>query len=1033
MAVTNLGRVCLVPQGEYNAATEYVFLDWVYKDGISYVSLVTQTGVTPTNDGVNWQQVYGPTPGHIQPIYTNFVAPKKNLWDRESCVSGYTLTNGEYAANASYCASRDFVAIGTATQLIADHTLLYVFYDSDMDYISASSKLADVVMDIPETAVYVKFAGLISSWSTALTSQVEFGGTATAFESFALVLPGQVSLMEALRTSIENSTRVVYPFSKNLYNYNSLVDGMRIGADGEYEAESRYAASYQFIYISGLTQITGNVTTGAAFYDENFAFISRTSKVKSDPYTVPATTVYVRFFILREYAYSQSTQLESGAVSTDIVAFSSSSQEDSAVVPENVVVDAVVPENAENIVLSGSSITWGAGLLDDSFVGVVDDALRTQFATSVLPENMNVDGTSESAINAKFYGGSALKLDDVDSSASFTLGGNELSISFGKHRENVGAAIVELYVDGELYDEFSTYNDAEIGSDTKNFTGNATDVMFDLGRCFTYNHVVTVDGSPMTGELCTAYGQAIPDDYLVIRKYESGTNEVNHYLYFAVAPGNGLAIVANFDYGEGIYYAKTTIGETTSAINGTLESVYGDGSRSYDPANPSALSTGLDYRSVDPRSIKTWRFTENKDRAFTLNVKELDPGGTGTPCLYLNFATNRMHTIMNAGIGGYTASELNTEEYPTGVDPLMYDLPDVVFLEYGVNDDWAADFVSYKQVTGVTEDTARRYPTIWLKSCAYVGADDYTIETSVLTATSGTRNSVTIDATGVTFGTPAAGDIITIGNYHGDNRFVQSRVITAWDTATASFAEPLRFDGKFGWNSIADIAGMDVRIRRITDWTTPLNAAIDKIKAYNPDVIIALIDTGLCNYYSRMLLGYPEAIAKIARDKDCRHIRAYKALMDWQYSQNLNLQAYLVTALNTTSDGSASYALVTAAGADPNGSTYGYRHFSVVVDGVERYGNDCHIEGGRMYSFADATADNALTVTDWNGKSATGVLWQNVPLRLVFTDAVPAISAEIIVKYSTTKWSSDDTHINGQAGEQIIGDVITDALQGYIL
>lgn len=60
MEPTNLGRVCLVPAGEYDVATEYEYLDLVYYNGVSYCSLKTQTGVTPENDGVNWQQVYQP-------------------------------------------------------------------------------------------------------------------------------------------------------------------------------------------------------------------------------------------------------------------------------------------------------------------------------------------------------------------------------------------------------------------------------------------------------------------------------------------------------------------------------------------------------------------------------------------------------------------------------------------------------------------------------------------------------------------------------------------------------------------------------------------------------------------------------------------------------------------------------------------------------------------------------------------------------------------------------------------------------------
>lgn len=49
-------------------------------------------------------------------------------------------------------------------------------------------------------------------------------------------------------------------------------------------------------------------------------------------------------------------------------------------------------------------------------------------------------------------------------------------------------------------------------------------------------------------------------------------------------------------YGENIIYTKSTIGEITESIEGALESRYGDDEISFDPANPAALSSGLDFR-----------------------------------------------------------------------------------------------------------------------------------------------------------------------------------------------------------------------------------------------------------------------------------------------------------------------------------------------------------------------------------------------------------------------------------------------------
>lgn len=50
-----LGKVGLVNKGTYNASTAYTALDFVQYDGSSYVALKSVQGVTPSNDGTNWQ------------------------------------------------------------------------------------------------------------------------------------------------------------------------------------------------------------------------------------------------------------------------------------------------------------------------------------------------------------------------------------------------------------------------------------------------------------------------------------------------------------------------------------------------------------------------------------------------------------------------------------------------------------------------------------------------------------------------------------------------------------------------------------------------------------------------------------------------------------------------------------------------------------------------------------------------------------------------------------------------------------------
>ena len=60
MPNTVLGKVSVVPRGDYSASTTYYALDIVGYNGGSYLAMKEVTGVKPSNDGVNWMQLSGP-------------------------------------------------------------------------------------------------------------------------------------------------------------------------------------------------------------------------------------------------------------------------------------------------------------------------------------------------------------------------------------------------------------------------------------------------------------------------------------------------------------------------------------------------------------------------------------------------------------------------------------------------------------------------------------------------------------------------------------------------------------------------------------------------------------------------------------------------------------------------------------------------------------------------------------------------------------------------------------------------------------
>lgn len=68
MPNTVLGKVSVVPRGDYSASETYYALDIVGYGGGSYVAMKEVTGVTPSNDQINWMQLSGPgLPGEQGP------------------------------------------------------------------------------------------------------------------------------------------------------------------------------------------------------------------------------------------------------------------------------------------------------------------------------------------------------------------------------------------------------------------------------------------------------------------------------------------------------------------------------------------------------------------------------------------------------------------------------------------------------------------------------------------------------------------------------------------------------------------------------------------------------------------------------------------------------------------------------------------------------------------------------------------------------------------------------------------------------
>ena len=119
-----------------------------------------------------------------------------------------------------------------------------------------------------------------------------------------------------------------------------------------------------------------------------------------------------------------------------------------------------------------SSITWGDGLLDDSYVTSVDKFLRDNYADTLNWNQLSYHGRIEELRNPRFYLGAAARLQGEGSEASFELEGETLSLCIGIECTGAGACIAEVYDGESLIGSFDTQSPAPARKKRARFTGD---------------------------------------------------------------------------------------------------------------------------------------------------------------------------------------------------------------------------------------------------------------------------------------------------------------------------------------------------------------------------------------------------------------------------------------------------------------------------------------------------------------------------------------------------------------------------------
>lgn len=653
------------------------------------------------------------------------------------------------------------------------------------------------------------------------------------------------------------------------------------------------------------------------------------------------------------------------------------------------------PMEQRNVVWMGSSNVWGDGFLDYSYLRAPLEWLYKSTGTFTSAEDVVVENGEVVADNNKLLG-NAMRVAGIGSTISFKHRGSELNICQVIERSSE-YAVIGLYDGDTKVAEFTNHNKT-IGSDNAYFTGNGSQTKFNLDRCFTYNHRLTVNGVEKSIALNTqGYGASFPDgvDCLVIRAVDAEKAKVVHSLWFKNAPANGAVINVEYDYGETICFVKSTVGEDANGMN---ESPYGDGTISYDPNNPATIGSGLDYRLVNEKAFFKYWFDDDAERNITLKIER----GSENPYFIFNFASSVYHNVMNAGIGGYTAVKFNT----TNKNPLTswvniadYFTPDFVSIGLTGNDDWQNYPRKINRVVNMSLAELRDYPSLEIGKIEYVAASD----TYDVTLNSGTITEITarsLKSPSIVGSGVVEGDFVRIGTYTGDLRQVQTRRVESVDTVNGvvTWAEPLHLNEFVCINSLQDLVGQDVSIRSIEQYMTNMVQLVKNILSINPKCKVCLFNV----YYVDMLM---------------RNTAEYTYIQQWIASE-FPSNVFVVDAWRYSRDyvECAKKSRTISASVNENGevafsspSSLGHwEGIEVWVGDRNVYGTDCYAVTGYKYTVDPAKSGAAL---NWEGTDAyLRPYTQNGQMKIKWKKNIPAAGTAVTIKLAYRQWSSDWGH-----------------------
>lgn len=684
------------------------------------------------------------------------------------------------------------------------------------------------------------------------------------------------------------------------------------------------------------------------------------------------------------------------------------------------------PKLGQNIVCSGSSITWGGGVsvLDSSMVKCVDKFLKERLSKTVFHNGSSVLYSVQRDIieNGLFYGGNASLISGLTAAIEFDLFGDEIAICQALRRTPSAYGVMNVYADGSLIGTFDNKN--TVGSAAEDFSGEGLQEIR-LSHPCTFNHRIYINGSSTPIDSAkikyntgTSTGGAIPAgcDAWIFRAPAGDGSATCHGIQFAASLGAITSVHIEYDYGRIVAHERSTLGQTENEYEN--ENYYGAGNVSFDPDQPAGgASSGMEFRAIDKRAFFIHKFTEYKTRHFRIEIV----GGTD-PYFIFNFATNRYHNLMNAGIGGWELADLldRPDKLNHWTQFFRYFKPTILFEEAMTNDDWSFPTRRISRSIGeVSLSELQKMHQLEVHKITYDSATDkYAVEmcTGIISAI--TPNSLTSpDIVGTA---TQVGDIVRIGNYHGDVRQTCCRKITAVNTATGviEWLEPITADSLLMIEDISDLVGAEINIRNLNSYKAKYVRLIESIQSVSPQTRIVVAHDGLPNFWTRQLWGYEIVHAELAAE--------------YQNVEFIDCETFLWNLMNQTITGTRKETVISTGASRYSlsfaGTQYGgWQGFKVLVNGIDVYGKDAYVEMDMAYRLNANVSGAAANKTSPYDRSKSGWNRSGAALTLFFTKNVPGVNDTIEVQYADSVWSPDFCHVN-DLGAWAYGEMYCDKI-----